>query len=36
MILGSKAAFAFNPTNEEIKAYIAKKKGQKPRDLVRY
>jgi len=27
MILGSKAAFAFNPTTEEIKAYIAKKNG---------
>ncbi|CDW80621.1 k antiporter p-type alpha subunit family protein [Stylonychia lemnae] len=36
MILGSKASFAFNPKNEEIKAYIAKKKGSKIRDYARY
>ena len=36
MILGSKASFSFNPSTEEIKAYVAKKKGDKVKDLVRY
>jgi len=36
MILGSKATFAFNPSTEELKAHVAKKKGQKVRDIVRY
>lgn len=36
MILGSKATFSYNPTTDEIKQYIAKKKGQKIRNFARY
>ena len=36
MILGSKATFAYNPTTDEIKQYIAKKKGQKVKDYSKY
>jgi len=36
MILGSKANFSYNPTNDEIKQYIAKKKNQKPKNFARY
>jgi len=36
MILGSKANFAYTPSTDEVKQYIAKKKGQKVRNYARY
>ena len=34
--LSSKASFDFSPTIDEVKHYVAKKKGQKPKDLNKY
>ena len=34
--LGSKASFDYSPTIDEIKHFVAKKKGQKPKDFNKY
>lgn len=34
--LSTKASFDFSPTMDEVKHYVAKKKGQKPKDFAKY